>query len=204
MIICISDTSAPLPMPVCNSLCKIRDAKYGLLEWLEMPQLIPNSYFMLQPALEDIKMLDRAIAFLFLCFVACSLSSPLYPPLRYNPLAISGKAGSFQLQEISPVHSHNLSVEEQEENFLIPIEKRLQRHANAIFTDSYRKVRGKVSAWKLLQGIVGKRLNREESLGDEQHEILTRRQSDSIMMDSHYHQQMVLRNFLGAMLQNQG
>ncbi|ETE72288.1 hypothetical protein L345_01888 [Ophiophagus hannah] len=122
---------------------------------------------------------------------------------RYNPLSISGKAGSFQLQEISPVHSHNLSVEEQEENFLIPIEKRLQRHANAIFTDSYRKVRGKVAARKLLQGIIGKRL-KEESLGDEQHEILTRRQSDSIMMDSHYHQQMVLRNFLGAMLQNQG
>ncbi|XP_026520837.1 somatoliberin [Notechis scutatus] len=169
----------------------------------QVPQLIPNSYFMLQPALEDIKMLDRAIAFLFLHFVMCSLSPPLYPPLRYNPLSISGKAGSFQLQEISPVHSYNLSVEEQEENFLIPIEKRLRRHANAIFTDSYRKVRGKVSARKLLQGIVGKRL-KEESLGDEQHEILTRRQSDSIVMDSHYHQQMVLKNFLGAMLQNQG
>uniref|UniRef100_A0A670YFS9 Somatoliberin n=1 Tax=Pseudonaja textilis TaxID=8673 RepID=A0A670YFS9_PSETE len=149
-------------------------------------------------------MLDRAIAFLFLHFVMCSLFSPLYPPLKYNPLSISGKAGSFQLQEISPVHSYNLSVEEQEENFLIPTEKRLRRHANTIFTDSYRKVRGKVSAQKLLQGIVGKRLNREESLGDEQHEILTRRQSDSIVMDSHYHQQMVLRNFLGAMLQNQG
>ncbi|XP_070797808.1 somatoliberin [Pituophis catenifer annectens] len=148
-------------------------------------------------------MFDRAIVFLFLHFVMCSLSSPLYSPLRYNPISISGKAGSFQLQEISPVHSHNLSVEEQVENFLSPVEKRLQRHADAIFTDSYRKVRGKVSMRKLLQGIVGKRF-KKESLGDEQHEILTRRQSDSIMMDSHYHQQMVLRNFLGAMLQNQG
>ncbi|XP_007430302.2 somatoliberin [Python bivittatus] len=149
-------------------------------------------------------MLDRATPFLFFHFVMCSLSSPLYPALRYNPLSISGKAGNFQLQESGPVHSHNLSVEEQEEeNFLSsPAEKRLQRHADAIFTDSYRKVRGKVSARKLLQGIVGKRL-REGSLGDEQHEILTRRQSDSIMMDSRYHQQMVLRNFLGAMLQNQ-
>ncbi|KAK9404731.1 ghrh: putative protein [Crotalus adamanteus] len=189
MIICMSGTSYLPLMPVCDSLCKIKDAKYGFLEWL--------------PALEDIKMLDRATPFLFLHFVMSSFSSPLYPPLRYNPLSISGKAGSFQLQDSSPVHeSHNLSVEEQEENFLSPAEKRLQRHADAIFTDSYRKVRGKVSARKLLQGIVGKRL-RKGSLGGEQHEILTRRQSDSIMMDSRYHQQMVLRNFLGAMLQNQ-
>lgn len=34
-------------------------------------------------------------------------------------------------------------------------------------------------------------------------EFLTRRQSDSILMDSQYHQQMVLRDFLGAILQNQ-
>ncbi|KAF7240876.1 Somatoliberin [Varanus komodoensis] len=107
----------------------------------------------------------------------------------YGPLPISGKAVSFQLQESGPVQSHNLSVEEQEENLLPgPAEKRIQRHADAIFTDSYRKVRGKMSAQKLLQGIVGKRLGR---------------QSDSILMDSRYHQQMVLRNVLGAMLQNQ-
>ncbi|KAJ7331963.1 hypothetical protein JRQ81_014143 [Phrynocephalus forsythii] len=122
----------------------------------------------------------------------------------YGPVPISGKAVSFQLQESGPVQSHNLSVEEQEEeNFLTsPAEKRMQRHADAIFTDSYRKVRGKLSAQKLLQSIVGKRLG-ESTLGDEEHEFLTRRHSDSILMDSRYHQQMVLRNFLGAMLQNQ-
>ncbi|XP_028590845.2 somatoliberin [Podarcis muralis] len=149
-------------------------------------------------------MLDRAVLLLFLHFIMCSLSSPLYPALRYSPLPISGKAVSFQLQESGPVQSHNLSVEEQEEeNFLTdPAEKRMQRHADAIFTDSYRKVRGKMSAQKLLQGIVGKRLG-EGNLGDEEHEFMTRRQSDSILMGSRYHQQMVLRNFLGAMLQNQ-
>ncbi|XP_003225346.2 somatoliberin [Anolis carolinensis] len=146
-------------------------------------------------------MLDRPILLLY--FVMCTLSSPLYPALRYSPLPISGKAVSFQLQESGPVQSHNLSVEEQEEEKFLtsPPEKRMQRHADAIFTDSYRKVRGKLSAQKLLQGIVGKRLG-EGSLGDEDHEFLTRRHSDSILMDSHYHQQMVLRNFLGAMLQN--
>uniref|UniRef100_A0A8D2L8R5 Somatoliberin n=1 Tax=Varanus komodoensis TaxID=61221 RepID=A0A8D2L8R5_VARKO len=147
-------------------------------------------------------MLDRAVLLLFLHFVMGSLSSPLYPTLRYGPLPISGKAVSFQLQESGPVQSHNLSVEEQEENLLPgPAEKRIQRHADAIFTDSYRKVRGKMSAQKLLQGIVGKRLG---SCPDtSQHQSVMRRQSDSILMDSRYHQQMVLRNVLGAMLQNQ-
>ncbi|XP_053102510.1 somatoliberin isoform X1 [Hemicordylus capensis] len=146
-------------------------------------------------------MLDRAIFLLFLHFVMCSLSSPLYPALRYSPLPITGKVVSFQLQESGPVQSHNLSVEEQEEgNFLTDsAEKRMQRHADAIFTDHYRKV---LSAQKILQGIYGKRLG-AGSPRDEEHGFLTRRQSDSILMDSRYQQQMVLKNFLGAMLQNQ-
>ncbi|KAL8179404.1 UNVERIFIED_CONTAM: hypothetical protein K2H54_066177 [Gekko kuhli] len=149
-------------------------------------------------------MLDRALLLLLLHFVMCSLSSPLYPSLRYTPLPISGKAVSFQLQESGPVQSHNLSVEEQEEeNFLTdPAEKRMQRHADAIFTNNFRKVQGKISARKALQAIFGKR-HGEGRTGDVEHEFLTRRQSDSILMDSGYHQQMVLRNFLGAMLQNQ-
>ncbi|CAM4548581.1 somatoliberin isoform X1 [Caretta caretta] len=152
-------------------------------------------------------MLHRAIFLLFLHLVMCSISSPLYPALRYNPLPISSKAVSFQLQDGSPVQSNNLSVEEQqqeEEGFLAnPAEKRMQRHADAIFTDHYRKVLGQISARKILQTIIGKRLGSERSPGEGEHEFLTRRQSESILMDSRYHQQMVLRNFLGAILHNQ-
>ncbi|XP_074825779.1 somatoliberin isoform X3 [Natator depressus] len=152
-------------------------------------------------------MLHRAIFLLFLHLVMCSISSPLYPALRYNPLPISSKAVSIQLQDGSPVQSNNLSVEEQqqeEEGFLAnPAEKRMQRHADAIFTDHYRKVLGQISARKILQTIIGKRLGSERSPGEGEHEFLTRRQSESILMDSRYHQQMVLRNFLGAILQNQ-
>ncbi|KFV79370.1 Glucagon family neuropeptides, partial [Struthio camelus australis] len=79
---------------------------------------------------------------------------------------------------------------------------RMQRHADAIFTDNYRKFLGQISARKFLQTIIGKRLG-ERSPGEGVHELLTRRQSDSILMDSRYHQQMVLRDFLGAILQNQ-
>uniref|UniRef100_A0A663ESK8 Somatoliberin n=1 Tax=Aquila chrysaetos chrysaetos TaxID=223781 RepID=A0A663ESK8_AQUCH len=74
---------------------------------------------------------------------------------------------------------------------------RMQRHADAIFTDNYRKFLGQISARKFLQTIIG------NSPGEGVHEFLTRRQSDSILMDSRYHQQMVLRDFLGAILQNQ-
>uniref|UniRef100_A0A8D0G8T2 Somatoliberin n=1 Tax=Sphenodon punctatus TaxID=8508 RepID=A0A8D0G8T2_SPHPU len=150
-------------------------------------------------------MLQRAIFFLFLHFVVCSISSPLYPAFRYDPVPISGKAVSIQLRENGPAQSHNLSVEEQEEEeegFLPdPSEKRMERHADAIFTDHYRKVLGQISARKFLQTIIGKRLG-EGSPRERAHEFLTRRQSDSILMDSRYYQQMVL-NFLGAMLQNQ-
>uniref|UniRef100_A0A7M4F0K7 Somatoliberin n=1 Tax=Crocodylus porosus TaxID=8502 RepID=A0A7M4F0K7_CROPO len=150
-------------------------------------------------------MLDKAIVLLFLHLVMCSISSPLYPALRYNPGPIAGKMVSFQLRDSGPMQSHNLSAEEQEvESFLTdPAEKRMQRHADAIFTDNYRKFLGQISARKFLQTIIGKRLGSEGSSEEGVHEFLTRRQSDSILMDSRYHQQMVLRNFLGAILQNQ-
>uniref|UniRef100_A0A8C4J211 Somatoliberin n=2 Tax=Dromaius novaehollandiae TaxID=8790 RepID=A0A8C4J211_DRONO len=151
-------------------------------------------------------MLDKATLLLFLHLVACSISSPLHPALRYNPGPAAGKAMNFQLQDNGPLQSHSPSVEEQDEEGLLtdPTEKRMQRHADAIFTDNYRKFLGQISARKFLQTIIGKRLGSSESSpGEGVHEFLTRRQSDSILMDSRYHQQMVLRDFLGAILQNQ-
>ncbi|NXF93494.1 PACA protein, partial [Eubucco bourcierii] len=81
---------------------------------------------------------------------------------------------------------------------------RTQRHADAIFTDNYRKFLGQISARKFLQTIIGKRLGSSgSSPGEGVQELLTRRQSDSVLMDSRYHQQMVLRGFLEAILQRQ-
>ncbi|XP_065547558.1 somatoliberin [Lathamus discolor] len=151
-------------------------------------------------------MLDKATLLLFLHLVTCSISSPLYPALRYSPGLVAGKAMNFQLQHSSPLQRHNPSAEEQEEEGLLtdPTEKRTQRHADAIFTDNYRKFLGQISARKFLQTIIGKRLGSSESSpGEGVHGFLTRRQSDSILMDSRYHQHMVLLDFLGAILQNQ-
>ncbi|KFQ17247.1 Glucagon family neuropeptides, partial [Merops nubicus] len=80
---------------------------------------------------------------------------------------------------------------------------RMPRHADAIFTDNYRKFLGQVSARKFLQTIIGKRLGSSESSPEGVPGVLTRRQSGSILLDSGYHQHLVLRDFLGALLQNQ-
>ncbi|XP_007474415.2 somatoliberin [Monodelphis domestica] len=136
--------------------------------------------------------------------ITCSHCSLLYPTLRYNPLPVSGKEMSFQLfRRGSPAQNHNLSMEEEEEGILRDsAEKRTQRHADAIFTNSYRKVLGQISARKFLQTIMGKRLG-QGNRGEEDHEVLSRRQLDSILMDSCYHKQMVLQDFLTAMLRKQ-
>ncbi|KAK2529264.1 somatoliberin isoform X1 [Columba livia] len=151
------------------------------------------------------KMLDKATLVLFLHLVACSISSPLHPALRYSPGPVAGQAVNFQLQHSSPSQSHKPSEEQDKEGLLTdPAEKRMERHADAIFTDNYRKFLGQISARKFLQTIIGKRLGSSESSpGEGVHGFLTRRQSDSILMDSRYHQQMVLRDFLGAILHNQ-
>ncbi|XP_038606002.1 somatoliberin [Tachyglossus aculeatus] len=77
--------------------------------------------------------------------------------------------------------------------------RRVHRHADAIFTNSYRKVLGQISARKLLQRL-GREGRPEEEDVDDKQEVVGRRQSDSILMDSYYHRRTVLRDFLEAAL----
>ncbi|XP_069058080.1 somatoliberin isoform X2 [Pleurodeles waltl] len=119
----------------------------------------------------------------------------------YDQLPISRKAMSFQLQERDPVQSRDLSLEEQEHFLSDPTEKRAERHADAIFTNTYRKFLGQISARKFLQTIMGKRLG-QGIHGEGGQEVLTRRQLDSILMDSHFHKQMAMKNVLAAILSN--
>ncbi|XP_078506621.1 somatoliberin [Lissotriton helveticus] len=134
--------------------------------------------------------------------VSSSHCSPLYPAFSYDQLPISGKAMSLQLRERDPVQSRDLSLEEQEHFLSDPTEKRAERHADAIFTNTYRKFLGQISARKFLQTIMGKRLGRQEIQGEDRQEVLTRRQLDSISMDRHFHKQMAIKNVLAAILSN--
>ncbi|XP_029469724.1 somatoliberin [Rhinatrema bivittatum] len=145
-------------------------------------------------------MLARVICLVFLHLVLCSSCFPLYPEFRYSQLPISGKEVSFQLLERDPVQSRDLSLDEKEGFLSGTAQKRMERHADAIFTNTYRKFLGQISARKFLQTIMGKRL------GDGNHEearqgLLSRRQSDSIL-DSHYCKRMAIKNALGTILHN--
>nr|XP_040060476.1 somatoliberin [Gasterosteus aculeatus aculeatus]XP_040060477.1 somatoliberin [Gasterosteus aculeatus aculeatus] len=107
----------------------------------------------------------KKAALLLSCCLVMSLSgSPLYPSIRFGQRDTS----------ILMTSSVENPAEQQEDDTSPPRERaelRSGRHADAIFTNSYRKVLGQISARKFLQTIMGKRL------GDKS-ESYVKRQSD--------------------------
>uniref|UniRef100_A0A8C3AN40 Somatoliberin n=2 Tax=Cyclopterus lumpus TaxID=8103 RepID=A0A8C3AN40_CYCLU len=95
--------------------------------------------------------MDKSALLLF-CYLVVSLSGfPLYPTIRFGQrntsilMTSSVKNPAEQLEDdTSPSRERS--------------ELRTGRHADAIFTNSYRKVLGQISARKFLQTIMGKRL----------------------------------------------
>ncbi|XP_061901551.1 somatoliberin [Entelurus aequoreus] len=106
--------------------------------------------------------MEKAALLLFYCLLTSTSGYPLYPSIRFGQrdmsiLMTSSLKNPLQLEDTS-------SSQES-------AELRLARHADAIFTNSYRKVLGQISARKFLQTIMGKRL------GDESASFM-KRQSD--------------------------
>ncbi|CAJ1051810.1 somatoliberin [Xyrichtys novacula] len=110
--------------------------------------------------------MEKAALLLFCCLVMPVPGSPLYPSIRFGQMdtsilmTSSLKSPEEQLEEDTAASSSEEGAE-----------IRSGRHADAIFTNSYRKVLGQISARKFLQTIMGKRL------GDES-ESYVKRQSD--------------------------
>ncbi|XP_041638542.1 somatoliberin [Cheilinus undulatus] len=108
--------------------------------------------------------MEKAALLCFCCLVMTVSGSSLYPSIRFGQTDTS----------ILMTSSIKSPVEQLEEDTSSPregAELRSGRHADAIFTNSYRKVLGQISARKFLQTIMGKRL------GDES-ESYVKRQSD--------------------------
>ncbi|XP_051269969.1 somatoliberin isoform X1 [Dicentrarchus labrax] len=107
--------------------------------------------------------MEKSALLLFCCLVMSLSGSPLYhPSIRFGQRDTS----------ILMTSSIKNPAEQLEEDTSPPRERaelRSGRHADAIFTNSYRKVLGQISARKFLQTIMGKRL------GDESY---MKRQSD--------------------------
>ncbi|XP_053172289.1 somatoliberin [Scomber japonicus] len=108
--------------------------------------------------------MEKAALLLFCCLVMSLSGSPLYPSIRFGQrdtsilMTSSLKDPAEQLEEDAGPHRERAEL-------------RSGRHADAIFTNSYRKVLGQISARKFLQTIMGKRV------GDES-ESYVKRQSD--------------------------
>ncbi|XP_054641339.1 somatoliberin [Dunckerocampus dactyliophorus] len=93
--------------------------------------------------------MEKSALLLCYCLVMSTSGSPLFPSIRFGQrdtsiLMTSSLKNPEQLEDTS-------SSQER-------AELRLARHADAIFTNSYRKVLGQISARKFLQTIMGKRL----------------------------------------------
>ncbi|XP_070759403.1 somatoliberin [Enoplosus armatus] len=108
--------------------------------------------------------MEKAALLLFCCLVGSLSGSPLYPSIRFGRRDMSILMTSSIKDPAEQLEGDRGPPREQAES-------RSGRHADAIFTNSYRKVLGQISARKFLQTIMGKRL------GDET-ESYMKRQSD--------------------------
>ncbi|XP_056591137.1 somatoliberin isoform X2 [Triplophysa dalaica] len=97
-------------------------------------------------------MLQRT-ALALCCLLLPATSSPLYPALRFGQRA----AAILMTSSIEDPLQLPADPSSQTPN----AEFRSERHADAIFTNSYRKVLGQISARKFLQTVMGKRLGTE-------------------------------------------
>uniref|UniRef100_A0A8L0DNW2 Somatoliberin n=1 Tax=Oncorhynchus mykiss TaxID=8022 RepID=A0A8L0DNW2_ONCMY len=98
-------------------------------------------------------MMDRAVLLVFCCLVMSVSVAPLYPSIRFGQRDTSILMTSIE-------HPMQL-LKENSTPLTQKAELRSGRHADAIFTNSYRKVLGQISARKFLQSIMGKRLHIE-------------------------------------------
>ncbi|XP_067856482.1 glucagon family neuropeptides-like isoform X2 [Heptranchias perlo] len=143
-------------------------------------------------------MLDKASLLVFYCLTVHTVCSPVYPALRFENRSTPGRLLSSPAEESGVVQAKE--VYEGNESALDSTGKRTERHADAVFTNTYRKVLGQISARKFLQTIMGKRLGLEE-----EPELLAKRHTDDIFTDTYarYQRQMAIRKYLSAILGNQ-
>nr|XP_015815587.2 somatoliberin [Nothobranchius furzeri]XP_015815588.2 somatoliberin [Nothobranchius furzeri] len=96
-------------------------------------------------------MMEKAALLLLCCLVISLSGSPLYPSISFGQTDTS-------ILMTSSIKDAADRLEEDTRRLRDRAELRSERHADAIFTNSYRKVLGQISARKFLQTIMGKRL----------------------------------------------
>ncbi|KAF5906130.1 glucagon family neuropeptides-like, partial [Clarias magur] len=94
-------------------------------------------------------MMERGVVLVLCWMLMLGLCTPLYPSLRFGQRATAIlMSSSLDDPLLSPTDYRTAQSQH--------VEFRSGRHADAIFTNSYRKVLGQISARKFLQTITGK------------------------------------------------
>ncbi|XP_077429977.1 somatoliberin isoform X2 [Vanacampus margaritifer] len=122
-------------------------------------------------------MMEKAVLLLLYCLFISISGAPLYPSIRFGQ------------RDTSILMTSSLKNPEQLEDTSSSQERtdlRLGRHADAIFTNSYRKVLGQISARKFLQTIMGKRLEDERESHSDIYEGTYKEDLTSIQRNPRY------------------
>ncbi|KAM8946981.1 somatoliberin [Pelodytes ibericus] len=86
----------------------------------------------------------------------------LYPSYSYKQSPRTIRELYFQTNMGDPLQSNDWSMDEQERDFVRGLsENRMERHVDAIFTNTYRKFLGQISARRYLQNMMGKRIGQD-------------------------------------------
>ncbi|XP_075071492.1 somatoliberin [Mixophyes fleayi] len=112
--------------------------------------------------------LHRSLYLVVLQLGLCVHCYVLHPNYSYGQTFKSGRNVNLLAMVKDPMQSPDWSLDEERGLVGGLSEKRMERHVDAIFTNTYRKFLGQISARRYLQNMMGKRLGQDEMRGQYQ------------------------------------
>ncbi|XP_072263129.1 somatoliberin [Pyxicephalus adspersus] len=106
-------------------------------------------------------MMHRSLCLLLLHIALSIHCYILHPDYSLGQSSKSSMNGNLPMQERDPMQNQDWSVDEEQGYIRGLSEKRMERHVDAIFTNTYRKFLGQISARRYLQNMMGKRLGED-------------------------------------------
>ncbi|CAI9597365.1 unnamed protein product [Staurois parvus] len=106
-------------------------------------------------------MMPRSICLLLLHLALCIHCYVLHPDYSPGQLSKSSRHVTLPMLKRNPMQNQDWSLDEEREFIRGLSENRMERHVDAIFTNTYRKFLGQISARRYLQNMMGKRLGQD-------------------------------------------
>ncbi|XP_040186475.1 somatoliberin [Rana temporaria] len=105
--------------------------------------------------------MPRSICLLLLHLALCIHCYILHPDYSPGQSSKSSRYVNPPMLEINPMQNPDWSLDEEQRFIRGLSEKRMERHVDAIFTNTYRKFLSQISARRYLQNMMGKRLGQD-------------------------------------------